>query len=486
MTLSVDEQGVPNLYYKSNFKADEMAAEKIATFCVALSVFGTPDTLENEDVKYSVHDHFEAGPNGNLGNHSSTLLKGILKEANTQAVNKRNLNIPVYGRAYAKTADGQVLFGTGVCRSLEQQLQEVDDMVDTLSENQTAAVVKLYNAFKTVLADCQLTGIEAAAEAEEAGTLKVLVLGNSHGLDATNLLYEVFHTEAPEQKVVIGALYYSGCRIEQHHDFLYNNKPVYDYYKNDGSNADRAWTIKENTTCLEALQDEQWDIIVMQQMNYRAATDAAAGSDENYYVAEDWKAVAEYLLNNQDLQPTLYFHMTWTNPDDYELYLNDDAPYGYSGIKGWRYNHERFFAGEDGKYDQGILYSEIIRCVTTYLVDTTEFLGKDYFEGRIIASATSIQYAQDELGRTQPEIYRDYTHLNDYGRLIAAYQWYAEIMGLEEITEVNIDAIPAVLHHKSSLYPAEADNYAITEEMKADLIEAVNWALKNPFALPAS
>ena len=121
-----------------------------------------------------------------------------------------------------------------------------------------------------------------------------------------------------------------------------------------------------------------------------------------------------------------------------------------------------------------------------YVVDTTEFLGKDYFEGRIIASATAIQYALDVKGHALPDIYRDYTHLTDYGRLIAAYQWYAEIMGLEEITEVNIDAIPAVLHHKSSLYPAEADNYAITEEMKADLIEAVNWALKNPFALPAS
>jgi hypothetical protein len=235
--------------------------------------------------------------------------------------------------------------------------------------------------------------------------------------------------------------------------------------------------VKYDATCLDALRDEQWDIILMQQMNHRAGMD-------KHYVAEEWKAVADYLLNNQDIRPKLGFHMTWTNPDDYELYLNNDAPYAISSAKSWRETHEQYFAGADSKYDQSVLYGEITRCVQQYLLDSTEFLGEKYFDGPFIPSLTATQYAQDVLGRSQPEIYRDYTHMNDYGRLICAYLWYAQLMELEEIQTVNIDSIPNRLHHKGSEFPAAADNYAVTEDMKADLIASVNWALKNPFNLP--
>ena len=60
-------------------------------------------------------------------------------------------------------------------------------------------------------------------------------------------------------------------------------------------------------------------------------------------------------------------------------------------------------------------------------------------------------------------------------------------MGIEEIDEMNLDAVPANLKHKNSKFPAaDADgNYTITQDMKEDLIESVNWALKNPLSLPA-
>ncbi|MBQ8751901.1 MAG: hypothetical protein IJZ13_02220, partial [Clostridia bacterium] len=70
MTLRVDnteDRQEPGLYYKSDFKADEKAAPQIATFGVALSVMQKPTTenLESDRVKYSVHDHFEGGADGN-------------------------------------------------------------------------------------------------------------------------------------------------------------------------------------------------------------------------------------------------------------------------------------------------------------------------------------------------------------------------------------------------------------------------------------
>ena len=487
MTLRTTSEDEPGLYYKSHFKADEKAAPMIATYGVALSLVGAPDA-DNMGIlgSYTEFTGFESGPLGNLGNTSSSLLKGILKNSYTDAVNGENLESQIYGRAYAKTTDGQVLMGAAVSRSLLEQLQGVDGMMDGLSSVQTKIVTDLYAQFKPMLQDKALANIAAAWENNEKGTLKVLVLGNSHGLDATNLLAEVFYQERVagnhDQDVLIAALYYSGCRVDQHHSFLSGNQKVYSYHKNYATTAGESWVVKD-ATCLDALQDEQWDVILMQQMNTNAAR-------ESYYKEGDWKYVADYLLNNQDNTPILGFHVTWANPDDYELYLNDDAPYKIKtgGHVSWRTSHETTFPGADGKYDQTVMYNKIMELTQKYLVDSTDWLGKDYFDERyIMNSATAVHYAQNVRGRTHEHIYRDYTHMNDYGRLICAYQWYAQLMGLEEITEVNTDAIPANLKHKNSLFPSATDangDYIVDEQMKADLIASVNWTLKNPFHLP--
>jgi hypothetical protein len=344
----------------------------------------------------------------------------------------------------------------------------------------------MYAQFRSVLKDKALANIASAWENNEKGTLKVLVLGNSHGLDATNLLAEVFYQERVagnhDQDVLVAALYYSGCTVSQHHDFLSGNQKVYSYHKNYATTAGESWVVKD-ATCLDALQDEQWDIILMQQMNTNAAR-------ESYYKEGDWKYVADYLLNNQDNTPILGFHMTWANPDDYELYLNDDAPYKIKtgNHASWRNSHESTFPGADGKYDQTVMYNKIMELTQKYLVDSTDWLGKDYFDERyIMNSATAVHYAQNVRGRTHEHIYRDYTHMNDYGRLICAYQWYAQLLGLEEITEVNTDVIPANLKHKNSRFPSTTDangDYIVDEQMKADLIASVNWTLENPFHLP--
>ena len=488
MTLRVDntdDKQEPGLYYKSDFKGDEKIAPEIATYGVALSVMTKPDAtnLESADVRYTAHDHFEGGATGNQGHNSSTLLTGILKETNSDAKNTRNLNLSIYGRAYAKTADGQVLMGNLVERSLLEQLQAIDQMVPSLAEIQVTGIVKLYNKFD-ILEKYDIPGIKTAVETEEEGTLKVLLLGNSHGLDATNLLYEVFYNEAPEKKVVIAALYYGGCQVYQHKNFASGNQQVYTYHKNDGSQPGRKWVVKDSTI-MYALEDEQWDIILMQQMNTQAGV-------ESNYKASDWKYVADYLLENQDHQPKLGFHVTWANPDDYELFLNDDAPYNiryistYSDPTSWRKNHEKYFPTAEGLYSTDVMYKEVMRLTQKYLIDSTDFLGRDYFEDQyLMNSATPIHYALTVLGREQLHLYRDYTHMSDYGRLICAYQWYAQLMGLEEITEVNMDTIPTTLKHANSKFPVLTNGvYPVTQDMKDDLIESVNWALKNPWTMP--
>ena len=458
------------LYYKSHFLADEKAAAQIGTYGVALSVVGAP-TISNLETqcKYSMFSGFESGPVGNLGNASSTLLKGILKESNSEAKNTRNLSIPVYGRAYAKTADGQVLLGQTAERSLEQQLKSVDSIWESLSDMQVSAAIEMYKKYP-LLEKLELTNLANAAATESKGTLKVLSLGHSHGLDGTALLYEVLDAELTDQEVIVGALYYSGCRMRQHADFLSNNLPKYDYYKKDNTNVNGAWTIKKETTCLEALRDEQWDVIVIQDANYDAGTEAA-------YDVDDYMTVINYLYNNQEHKPRILFHMTWTNPDDYNTYINASSGLSHPNQSWYRPYMEERYADKNGVYQREILIDKILSYTETYLEDCTEFLGQKYIES-VIPAATAVEYAQYVCGRTDKEIYRDWTHMNDYGRLIVAYTWYAKIMQLDQIDAINVFEVPKGAHHANSKYPADLK---FDEQMRADALASVNFALANPY-----
>lgn len=300
---------------------------------------------------------------------------------------------------------------------------------------------------------------------EEQEVLKVLLIGNSHGGCALTFLPEVFQKEAPNQKVVIARLYYSGCQMYQHADFIKNSKPEYEYHKY----VDGIWTMTGSATVKMALQDEQWDIVSLQQMNWNIG-------DEASYVAEDYMTVINHIYDNVKITPKLYFHAPWSNPDDPKFWNSDF-------FIDWEANHTRLFPGADGKYEQRKMYDKQMELVQKHLVDSTAFLGKNYFD-TIVPTATPIQYAQDVKGQTHDQLYRDYTHLGDFGGLIASYYWYAKLMGLSSIEAVHVDNIPMSLHIDQSKYPTLPD-YAITQEMKDILIECVNWALQHPYEVPA-
>ena len=134
-------------------------------------------------------------------------------------------------------------------------------------------------------------------------------------LPSINVCVEVFKNEAPSQKITVGVLYYSGCPMEYHSDFLLNNSPAYVYYKNTSTDSNTKWTQTAKYTCLQALQDEQWDVIVMQQMSRHAGlADLYNG---------DFSAVRDYLMNNVDYTPKLGFHVPWVTPDSYSDFFDE-------------------------------------------------------------------------------------------------------------------------------------------------------------------
>lgn len=143
MTLRPDCAGV---YYKCDFSGDEMIADRVQRYGVALSLQGEP-TAEALGVA-SYFTDFQPGQGINSG--SSTLLRGIMKPGNRQQTNASNAELEVYGRAYLQTAEGYV-FGATVRRSLRQQLELVDTLWETLEETQQAAVEGMYQAYTAIL-----------------------------------------------------------------------------------------------------------------------------------------------------------------------------------------------------------------------------------------------------------------------------------------------------------------------------------------------
>ena len=156
MSLRTSRAG---LYYKSHFQADQVAAPYIDTFGVALSAKEIP-TGENLEThcKYSVFSNFQGGAEGNA-DIASTILTGVLKHRNSDRLNAANLKITVYGRAYAKTRDGQLLLGQPVERSMQEQLELASNSLEALTTQQVDDFITLYEDYASVLENLQLENL---------------------------------------------------------------------------------------------------------------------------------------------------------------------------------------------------------------------------------------------------------------------------------------------------------------------------------------
>ena len=156
MTLRASDVGV---YYKTRFEADEVVAEQVESFGVALSVVAEPNAQNLDSYcGYSVFTGFEAGKDANaVGN--STLLKNIMKASNGDNKNARNAAMPVYGRAYIKTSEGY-FFGESVKRSLQEQVEAINGIWGDLKYSQQAPVLELLSRYETVCAGWEVPNIE--------------------------------------------------------------------------------------------------------------------------------------------------------------------------------------------------------------------------------------------------------------------------------------------------------------------------------------
>jgi len=148
------------LYYQCPFQADEVVAEDIFTYGIALSVFGAPNAQNLESqCEYTKNGVFDGGVAGNLSN--GTLLQNIMRPGNSDAVNTGNAQTLIYGSAYIYTENGYV-FGQSVALSLRDLVTGVDAVWEELSASQQEAVLCMMDEYGLVMSGWEIPNIRTA------------------------------------------------------------------------------------------------------------------------------------------------------------------------------------------------------------------------------------------------------------------------------------------------------------------------------------
>lgn len=294
---------------------------------------------------------------------------------------------------------------------------------------------------------------------EEAKVLKVLTIGHSLGVDCGNTLNRVFAYEGTGdyEEVIISTLYYSGCPLYKHVNYLTANSPEYNLYLSSSKTPDEKPTIMESVTMYDALRFDYWDIIVMMGGVFEIA-ESATYTDGKIQIIQNY-------VNDNKLNPNAIFawHMPWATPVDNtlrDMYPKETNSY-YTNYEKYDNNRTNF-------------YNAITKCVGDHIVtdETFEFL---------IPSGTALENALSSY-LEEKDIHRDYAHASDYGRIIASYVWYCSIMGIDKIDEVKMADVPASFLKN----PLGSQPLVLTDAQKDIIIESVNNALATPLQMTQS
>ena len=221
--------------------------------------------------------------------------------------------------------------------------------------------------------------------------LKILAIGNSFSMDAMEYIYQMAR-DLHADEIVLGDLYIAGCTLETHWNNAENNLAHYTYYKNVSG----YWEAYPSVSIIEAILQEDWDIITLQQGSGKS------GNPDTYepYLSK----LIEYVIKNAtNTDVKLAWHMTWA--------YQADSTHGEFPLY---------------KNDQMVMFNAIIDALKQKVQIKKEF-------SYIIPAGIAIQNARQYFGDI---LTRDGYHLSiPLGRYIAGLCWIASL------TELNYKQI---------------------------------------------
>ncbi|MCQ2142579.1 MAG: alpha-L-fucosidase [Bacteroidales bacterium] len=292
-------------------------------------------------------------------------------------------------------------------------------------------------AFRTLLVmGVLLVAMPSGATPKKAVTpsepepIKILAIGNSFSMDSVDQnFYQI--AKAGGQSVIVGDMYIGGCSIERHVGNIGSNSTDYRYLKID---KDGNKTYTPDFTLAEAIKDEEWDFVTVQQASHYS------GQPETY---AELATLVDWIRENAPTAEVV-FHQTWA--------------YGVGS------NHWAF---PNYGSDQWFMYDAITRTV----VDETAKVGIK----RIIPTGTALQNARRYLNDF--DLTRDGFHMSlDAGRYIAACTWYEtlfnrSVLDNSYVPDGSEDGTAAVGAEEAEVLRRAAHN-AVLQYLPEDLAAA--------------
>ncbi|MBR7121975.1 MAG: DUF4886 domain-containing protein [Oscillospiraceae bacterium] len=295
---------------------------------------------------------------------------------------------------------------------------------------------------------------------EEEKVFKVLLIGQSLGQDTVWFLQQVMKTEMPDREFLVADIYKS-LTLGDHRRNILNNAAVYWYYKFN----DTGYEKTEDVTILSALQDEWWDLVIFNDATYPTTR-------EFEFKDGDHAFMINYIKENTKPGVKLAYNATGANPTDAELWGD--------GRRAAEADVLLRFANAFGG-SRNLYYDKICANIKKYIETNEEF---DY----VFHTGTAIQYASETHGVPEAdllrdyELYRDYVHLSDFGRLLVAYQIYAQIFTPEKLENVKVNLIKKEM--RATSLEQNFGDLEITQKHKDAIIASVNYALQHPNEVP--
>ncbi len=271
---------------------------------------------------------------------------------------------------------------------------------------------------------CALCGDSRLESIPATKKISILAIGNSFSVDAMEYLWNILK-DGGVNTVVLGNMYIGGCTLQTHYSNMRIDGKSYTYYKNTSG----AWSTRKNVSISEALKEEEWDIITVQQAS------GSSGVESSYSMLPD---VISYLEANKP-NAKLLWHMTWA----------------------YQQNSTHSSFPTYGK-DQTTMYNAIVSSVNAKVLTQKKIMG-------VIPSGTAIQNLRSSyVGDT---VTRDGYHLSyDFGRYTAALTWFSYLTG---VSPDVVNWIPS--------------NYAYSLEGNKEVIrESVANAIKSPYKVTRS
>ncbi len=312
-------------------------------------------------------------------------------------------------------------------------------------------ILLLMCVFALICALPSCAGLAGQKEGEQE-PMRLLIIGNSHSIDAFYLLQKAFQDQMPEQELVLGVVYYGGCSISLHVMFAQHEKDAYTYLRN----TDGQWENLENRTLKSIIEDQPWDMVMLQ----------AAKTDMDDTLNEPGRRELEGFVEQYLQKPCRYWwHTSWPSPND-EIFFS--PAYVSQAPEGYKENLMELYGFDP--VNQFAVLTDVAK---------THILTDDHYAGAVCTGA-AIMYAHTVLGVDQLELWRDYTHLSDLGRLTVAYSMYAQLTG-NPIQQVGIDTIPVEFRAFQYQYLGDM---AVTEQIKDIVRQAANHSLEDPWNVP--